>query len=290
MKRVIKQLAAVLLTVIMTVGMGISAWADDAAATVVTLNPATVTVVVDGMADDDQVTAYPIVTYGENYNSYVFDNTSSKGFQSYIENVKTAAGHGSLSNEDYFAKTLDDSGRSKLLGDFAAECKKSSPIYVFPTASANATASGTSAKLENLTPGYYLLDLSTTTANSRIYKPVSVFVAVENNRAVVNGVTADSDGTYHVTAKSGDGPTIEKKVKDGTEWKNAASAGIGENAVGVRKDIIDGMTWFGCEIDDDKNNVHGEEAVISTDDSKIKLLLVPTDEELMIARDVERLK
>ena len=45
-------------------------------------------------------------------------------------------------------------------------------------------------------------------------------------------------------------------------------AGIGENAVGVRKDIIDGMTWFGCEIDDDKNNVHGEEAVISTDDSK----------------------
>ena len=68
------------------------------------------------------------------------------------------------------------------------------------------------------------------------------------------------------------------------------TAGIGENAVGVRKDIIDGMTWFGCEIDDDKNNVHGEEAVISTDDSKIKLLLVPTDEELMIARDVERLK
>ena len=58
----------------------------------------------------------------------------------------------------------------------------------------------------------------------------------------------------------------------------------------IRKDIIDGMTWFGCEIDDDKNNVHGEEAVISTDDSKIKLLLVPTDEELMIARDVERLK
>ena len=30
------------------------------------------------------------------------------------------------------------------------------------------------------------------------------------------------------------------------------TAGIGENAVGVRKDIIDGMTWFGCEIDDDK--------------------------------------
>ena len=43
-------------------------------------------------------------------------------------------------------------------------------------------------------------------------------------------------------------------------------------------------------MNDDKNNVHGEEAVISTDDSKIKLLLVPTDEELMIARDVERLK
>lgn len=68
------------------------------------------------------------------------------------------------------------------------------------------------------------------------------------------------------------------------------TAGIGENDANVRASVINGMTWFGCEIDPDKNNVRGEEEVISTDDSKVKVLLVPTDEELVIARDVESLR
>lgn len=67
------------------------------------------------------------------------------------------------------------------------------------------------------------------------------------------------------------------------------TAGIGENDANMRKSIINGMTWFGCEIDSDKNNVRGEERVISTDESTVKVLLIPTDEEVMIARDVERL-
>lgn len=68
------------------------------------------------------------------------------------------------------------------------------------------------------------------------------------------------------------------------------TAGIGENAIETRRDIINGISWFGCEIDDEKNNVRGEERVISTEDSKVKVLLIPTDEEVMIARDVEELK
>ncbi|MBO0470968.1 acetate kinase [Enterococcus sp. DIV0242_7C1] len=68
------------------------------------------------------------------------------------------------------------------------------------------------------------------------------------------------------------------------------TAGIGENDAHVRSEVIKGMTWFGCELDADKNNVRGKESVISTDDSKVKVLLIPTDEELMIARDVERLR
>ncbi|WP_086350377.1 acetate/propionate family kinase [Candidatus Enterococcus clewellii] len=68
------------------------------------------------------------------------------------------------------------------------------------------------------------------------------------------------------------------------------TAGIGENDAHVRSEVIKGMTWFGCEIDAEKNNVRGKETVISTDDSKVKVLLIPTDEELMIARDVERLR
>lgn len=68
------------------------------------------------------------------------------------------------------------------------------------------------------------------------------------------------------------------------------TAGIGENDSHVRSEVINGMTWFGCEIDAEKNNVRGKETVISTDDSKVKVLLIPTDEELVIARDVERLR
>lgn len=67
------------------------------------------------------------------------------------------------------------------------------------------------------------------------------------------------------------------------------TAGIGENDIHMRKEIIDGITVFGCEMDAELNNVRSDERVISTDDSKVKVLLIPTDEEVMIARDVERL-
>ena len=68
------------------------------------------------------------------------------------------------------------------------------------------------------------------------------------------------------------------------------TAGIGENDGHVRSEIIKGMTWFGCEIDPELNKLHGEDLDISTKDSKVKVLVIPTDEELMIARDVERLR
>lgn len=68
------------------------------------------------------------------------------------------------------------------------------------------------------------------------------------------------------------------------------TAGIGENAKETREIIANGLSWFGIEIDEEANDVRGEERIISTEDSKVTVLLIPTDEELMIARDVERLK
>lgn len=68
------------------------------------------------------------------------------------------------------------------------------------------------------------------------------------------------------------------------------TAGIGENDGHVRSEIIKGMTWFGCELDPEKNKQRGQELAISTEDSKVKVFVIPTDEELMIARDVERLR
>ncbi|MBM7643372.1 acetate kinase [Streptococcus loxodontisalivarius] len=67
------------------------------------------------------------------------------------------------------------------------------------------------------------------------------------------------------------------------------TAGIGENAVALRRDVVAGLSWFGMEIDPEKN-VFGYTGDITTADSKVKVLVIPTDEELVIARDVERLK
>ncbi|CAH2212865.1 acetate/propionate family kinase [Tepidibacter aestuarii] len=63
------------------------------------------------------------------------------------------------------------------------------------------------------------------------------------------------------------------------------TAGIGENSISMREQICEGLEGLGMKIDKEKNNVRGKDTVISTDDSKVKLLIVPTNEELMIARD-----
>lgn len=68
------------------------------------------------------------------------------------------------------------------------------------------------------------------------------------------------------------------------------TAGIGENAPETRANIIKNFNFLGIELDEEKNNIRGVERVISTDDSKAKVLLIPTDEELVIARDVEYFK
>jgi len=66
------------------------------------------------------------------------------------------------------------------------------------------------------------------------------------------------------------------------------TAGIGENAPNIRDMIISGLSWFGMTIDADQNDTR-KEAVISTEDSRITVLNVPTNEEIEIARQVERL-
>lgn len=68
------------------------------------------------------------------------------------------------------------------------------------------------------------------------------------------------------------------------------TAGIGENAAEVREKIIDRLGFMGIKIDTEANKVRGEEKVVSTDDSAAKVLVVSTNEELEIARDVEMLK
>ena len=67
------------------------------------------------------------------------------------------------------------------------------------------------------------------------------------------------------------------------------TGGIGENQINIRKKICEYLGWMGLKIDVEKNNVRGEEVKISTDDSKVTVLIIPTNEELVIARDTKEI-
>jgi len=63
------------------------------------------------------------------------------------------------------------------------------------------------------------------------------------------------------------------------------TAGVGENQISMREEACAGLEFLGIKIDKEKNNVRGKEAEISADDSRVKVWVVPTDEEIVIARD-----
>lgn len=67
------------------------------------------------------------------------------------------------------------------------------------------------------------------------------------------------------------------------------TAGIGENSKTIRERIISGLTWFGCDIDPERNDTRSE-AIISSEGAKVTVLNIPTNEEVEIARDIERLR
>lgn len=61
------------------------------------------------------------------------------------------------------------------------------------------------------------------------------------------------------------------------------TGGIGENSITMRQSICKNMDYFGIKLDEEKNNIRGKNAQISSDDAKVKVLVIPTNEELMIA-------
>ena len=67
------------------------------------------------------------------------------------------------------------------------------------------------------------------------------------------------------------------------------SGGIGEKQINIRKGICKLLEFMGVELDLEANNVRSEEKLISTKNSKIKVYIIPTNEELMIAKETERL-
>ena len=67
------------------------------------------------------------------------------------------------------------------------------------------------------------------------------------------------------------------------------TAGVGENQTSMRSEVCKDMEFLGVKFDEKRNMIRGEEAIISADDSKVKVVVIPTDEELMIATDTMNL-
>lgn len=67
------------------------------------------------------------------------------------------------------------------------------------------------------------------------------------------------------------------------------TGGVGENQINIRRGICEQLTFMGVDIDIDRNNVRSEEKLVSKDSSKVKVYVIPTNEELMIAKETERL-
>jgi acetate kinase len=66
------------------------------------------------------------------------------------------------------------------------------------------------------------------------------------------------------------------------------TGGVGENQMGLRESVCEHLTYLGVKIDSEVNaKTRGEEKVISQPDSAVKVVVIPTDEELLIARDTE---
>ena len=67
------------------------------------------------------------------------------------------------------------------------------------------------------------------------------------------------------------------------------TAGVGENSASMRAAICENLEYLGIKLDAEKNKTRGEEAIISTPDSKVTVWVIPTNEELMIAQDTAAL-
>jgi acetate kinase len=108
------------------------------------------------------------------------------------------------------------------------------------------------------------------------FRDIEAAAAQGNKRAALALETFDDRVRQYIAAYA-----AEMGGVDGVIF----TAGLGENSITNRADICKNLEFMGLKVSDERNKVRGKEAFINTDDSKIKVMVVPTDEELMIARD-----
>jgi acetate kinase len=152
------------------------------------------------------------------------------------------------------------------------------------------------------------------TRSGDIDPAIMEFIAKKENLDIdgVMNVLNKKSGVYGISKLSSDFRDLEKGYEEGNELAINAmevfsyrvlkyigayvaamngvdaiafTAGVGENTELVREQVVEGLGYLGVSLDKEANKVHGEERVISTADSKVKVCVVPTNEELAIARE-----
>lgn len=181
------------------------------------------TVTVTGVSVGDTVNAYKLIGYaGGNYNEYDYDASS---FDEYIENEHSNELNGE--SIEHYLSELSGTEMASLLNGYM---KNWGQDYAKPTSSAAGTATnGDAAALTLTEPGYYLITVSTTEDNSKIYLPTSVFIKVDGTTSKISAGDADFTDAKAVTLrmKSDKAPIIEKKVQrmdDGNGARRKPSA------------------------------------------------------------------
>ncbi len=163
-----------------------------------------------------------------------------------------------------------------------------------------------------------LAGLTMGTRSGDIDPAIVPFMMKELNLSVeeVNDIMNKQSGLLGISGISSDSRDIENAAKEGNHRAQLAiemfnykvvqyigtytavmggvdcivfTAGIGENAIGTRESIVNSLEFLGAKIDKERNDIRGEARLISADDSKVKIFIIPTNEELMIARDTKEI-
>lgn len=220
MKQHLRKLSALLLTLVLAISLVPAALAAPTVAdTAITF---------DGVMAGDTVMAYPMVTYDATYSSFTYH----PAFKTFLEGKKGAA-TGTL---DAWFSALASDVLSGYLTEYTEKVQAGTADL--PTAKvAGTVATGATSTTLNLAPGFYLVLTRTTTANSKVYTPVAVFVRVMGDHSVkvYAGGTELTTKPYTITMKSEKAPVIVKKVRNNTSdlghppipHQPTASSGVG---------------------------------------------------------------
>ncbi|MSS63303.1 acetate/propionate family kinase [Velocimicrobium porci] len=132
---------------------------------------------------------------------------------------------------------------------------------------------------------------------------VSEMLTILNKKSGVLGMSGGISSDFRDLAKAADeGNELAKQTLEAFVYRVAKyigaytaamngvdaivfTAGLGENDAVTRRDVVSYLGYLGAEIDEEKNKVRGEETIISTPNSKVKICIIPTNEELAIARE-----